>query len=88
MASNQSLIHAAVRVRSSTAKSYDSDWLAMMAIDGFATGTFNERQLGWLNAELVTDGDTAAPYSSIVKAQTAYAVRQGFKRWTDMTTLI
>ncbi len=88
MASNQSAIHAAVRVRSSTADTYDSDWLAMMAIDGFATGTFNERQLGWLNAELVADGDTAAPYSSIVDAQTAYAVRQGFKRWTDINTLL
>lgn len=86
--SNQSDIHAAVRVRSSTARSYNADWLAMMAIDGFATGTFNERQLGWLNAELVTDGDTDAPYSSLPEAQTAYAVRQGFKRWTDMNTLL
>lgn len=88
MATNQESIHAAVRVRSSTARDYNSDWLEMMALDGFTTGTFNERQLGWLNAELVTDGDTDAPYSSIVEAQTAYAVRQGFKRWTDMNTLL
>ncbi len=88
MPSNQSAIHSAVRVRSSTASTYDSDWLAMMALDGFNTRPITSRQHAWLNAELVADGDLSAPYSSIVAAQTAYAKKQGFRSWTDMNTLI
>jgi hypothetical protein len=87
MASNQSLIHEAVRARSSTAADYNSDWLAMMAIDGFETGPFTSRQHEWLNAELADSGDTNAPYSSIVAAQSAYARQQGFRTWSDMNTL-
>jgi hypothetical protein len=78
--SNQEGMHAAVRVRSSTAKSYNSDWLAMMASDAITVGNFNERQLQWLNLKLV------ASYTTLQSAQQAFAVSQGFNTWGDMNT--
>ena len=88
MAVNQSALQAEVRTRASSASTYNSDWLNLMADDGFTSGPFNARLQDWLNAELVTDGDTDAPYSSLIKAQTAYAIRQGFKRWSDVNSLL
>lgn len=88
MATNQSALHASIRASTGTAGTYNSDWLALMAAAGFATGPFNARQLGYLNARLVADGDTSAPYSSIVAAQRAYAVRKSVNRWTDVTSLL
>lgn len=77
---NQEGMHEAVRVRSGTAKSYNSDWLAMMASDSISTGTFNERQLAWLNLKL------SASYTTLQSAQRAFAVSQGFNTWGDMNT--
>lgn len=87
---NQSDLQAAVRTRHAQAgsRSYNEDWHELFDQDGIASGTFNERMLTWLNAELVTDGDTAAPYSSLTAAMSAYAIRQGFDSWHSMNTLL
>lgn len=86
--SNQSDIHQAVRDRTSTVGSYNSDWHALFDLDTIDAGPFNARMLNWLNAELDADGDTNAPYSSLTAAQSAYAIRQNFRSWDDMNTLI
>jgi hypothetical protein len=80
MSNNQGLRQASARGVSSTASNYDQDWLAMMAVHGVTTGTYNERLLAWINSRL------AANYTNLPAAQQAYAVAKSANKWTDMGT--
>jgi hypothetical protein len=79
--SNQSDLQAAIRAITSTTHTVEGDWLALFALAGITTGTFNERLLAWINGQL------AASHTNLPAAQQAYAVDQGFNRWSDMTSL-
>lgn len=100
--SAQGLIQAEVRTRH--AQPGDRDWVGdwhclfdeeeiFITDDGTPeplriAGTFNERLFKWLNLELVTDGDTDAPYGDLPGAQQAYAERTGAYNWNSMVTLL
>ena len=83
MASNQEGRHAAVRLLTSTARDYNSDFLALFFAAGFTSGTFNERFLGWLNYQL----DPPTPYTSLPGAMQAYAVALGARNWDSLNTI-
>lgn len=88
--SNQGAIQAAVRTRHAQAgnRDWNGDWHELFDQEAIAGGTFNERMLVWLNAELVTDGDLEAPYDTLPGAMQAYAARTGAYNWSSMTTLL
>lgn len=79
--SNQSEHHADIRTSTSTARDYNSDWLAQFTKDAIPAGTFNSRMIAFINAELTTS------YSNINDALRAYAVNQGFTRFNDVNNL-
>lgn len=78
--SNQELRQESARLIGGTTLDYNSDFLAMFAVDGFTTGTFNERFLLWLNAQL------GASYTSLPAAMQAFAVDQGYNNWSSMSS--
>lgn len=45
---------------------------------GFTVGVWNERFLQWLNGQLGTS------YTDLNTAQNAYAINEGFKKWSDI----
>ena len=81
MATNQEGRQAAVRVLTSTAWDYNGDFLALFALAGFSTGTFNERFLRWLNYQ------TGTTYTSLPAAMQAYAVALGKSNWDSVNTI-
>lgn len=81
MATNQEGRHAAVRALTSTARDYNSDFLALFAAAGFEVGTFNERFLNWLNYQL------GVTYTSLPGAMQAYAAALGFNNWDSTNTI-
>jgi hypothetical protein len=81
MATNQEGRHQAVRDITGTSGSYNEDFLALFALSGFTTGTFNERFLVWLNDEL------GASHTSLPAAMQAYAVAQGANNWSSLNTI-
>lgn len=80
MATNQELRQASSRAISGTALDYNSDFLAMFAVDGITTGTFNERLLRWINLKLGTT------YTDLPGAMYAFAAYQGYNSWSSMGT--
>lgn len=90
--SNQGNIQAAVRTRHAQAgeRDWNGDWMELFDQESVLPldGTFNGRMLEWLNTELVTDGDTEAPYADLPGAMQAYAERTGAYNWSSMTTLL
>ena len=80
MATNQEARQASARAIGGTTLDYNGDFLAMFAVAGLTTGTFNERLLLWINAQLGTS------YTSLPGAMQAFAVSQGFNNWTSMAT--
>lgn len=90
MATNQESIQLAVRTRSGSALSltYNGDWHFLWDAEDIDPGTYNERMLAWLNVELDADGDTDAPYPSLMQAMEVYARRAGFANWSAMSALL
>jgi hypothetical protein len=80
MSRNQEGVHAAVRGETGTSGTYLEDWHALFTADGIAAGPFNQRMIGWVNLTLTTS------YTSLNDAMNAFAIDQGFERWTDMNT--
>jgi hypothetical protein len=80
MATNQELQHQSARDITGTEGTYNSDFLAMFALAGYTTGTFNERFLLWLNDQL------GAAYTSLNDAMNAFAIEQGAMNWHSMGT--
>jgi hypothetical protein len=62
----QGLQQQAVRDQTSTTHPYNGDWLALFAAQGVTVGTFNERLLTWINAEL------GATYTNVAEAEAAF----------------
>jgi hypothetical protein len=79
--SNQGLLQESIRGVTSTTYPLNGDWLALFALAGITTGTWDERCLQWINGEL------SASYTNLADAQHAFAVAQGFDRWSDMAGL-
>jgi hypothetical protein len=79
--SNQGLLQASIRGVTSTTHPLNGDWLALFALAGITTGTWDERCLQWINGEL------SSSHTNLAVAQQAYAVAQGFDRWSDMAGL-
>jgi hypothetical protein len=81
MSANQEEQHIDLRASTSTARDFNSDWLAQFAKDLITTGSINERMLAWLNAEL------SASHTSLNAAMAAYAAGGSFTRWNDINNL-
>jgi hypothetical protein len=60
---------------------YEADLMLAFAKDGFSTGTFNERALGWLNRYL------GVTHTTLPGAEADFAVGNGFSRWGDVGSL-
>jgi hypothetical protein len=79
--SNQGLLQDSIRGVTSTTHVFNGDWLALFALSNITTGTWDERCLAWINVEM------SASYTNLADAQHAYALSQGFDRWSDMSGL-
>jgi hypothetical protein len=79
--SNQGLLQESIRGITSTTHVFNGDWLALFALSNITTGTWDERCLQWINLELTSS------YTNLADAQHAYALSQGFDRWSDMSGL-
>lgn len=80
--SNQSGVQAAIRESTGTTLDYNGDWSALFDQDGISAGDWNGRMLAWINSYLGTS------YASLITAQQAFAVDQGFNNWSSMNTLV
>lgn len=81
MATNQEGRLSSVQILTGTALGYQGDWLTLFANEGFTTGTWNERFLGWINGRLGTS------YASLQTAMEAYAANLGYTRWSDIPSI-
>jgi hypothetical protein len=78
--SNQEKRQQSVRASTGTAYSYNDDWMALFTAAGITSGTYNERLLVWINAQLST------AYTTLPDAMRAYAINQGVPSWNEMGT--
>jgi hypothetical protein len=80
---NQGGVQQAVRDRHGQPgnRDWNGDWHELFDQDGIAEGTFNERMLLWINAELGTS------YTHLSGAMQAYAESLGFYNWSSMNTI-
>lgn len=72
-ATDQSAFPAATNYNESLQRLFDDD--------GIPAGTFNERQLRWINARLT------ASYTNLNEAMQAYATSKGAHNWSSLGTL-
>lgn len=78
---SQGTLQASIRAVTGTALSFNGDWLALFDAAGIPAGTFNERLLQWLNAQMGTS------YASLPGAQAAYAASQGATTWSAIRSI-
>jgi hypothetical protein len=78
--SNQEKRQQSVRASTGTAYSYNDDWMALFTAAGITSGTYNERLLVWINAQLST------AYTTLPDAMRAYAINQGVPSWNELGT--
>lgn len=64
-----------------TETNYNEDFLRLFDAQSIPAGTFNERQLMWINARM------AASYTNLNDAMQAYATSQGAHNWSSMGAL-
>lgn len=64
-----------------TATNYNEDFLRLFDAGGVPAGTFNERQLRWINDRM------GGGYTNLNDAMQAYAAGQGFYNWSSMGVL-
>jgi hypothetical protein len=64
-----------------TGTNYNEDFLRLFDAQGVAAGTFNERQLRWINARM------GASFTNLDEAMQAYATGQGVYNWSSLGTL-
>ena len=64
-----------------TGSNYNEDLLRLFDAQGVAAGTFNERQLRWINARM------GASFTNLDEAMQAYATGQGVYNWSSLGTL-
>lgn len=75
-------MQAAIGAVTGTSLDYDGDWSALFDRDGIGEGSWNGRQLAWINAKL------GSAHSSLAAARQAYATNAGFVSWDSMNTLV
>lgn len=80
MTTNQESRHASYRAISGTTDTYNGDALAAMAVDGFSSGTFNGRQIAWLQEKTGSDA------TNINDLRALYAQQSGVDRWDAVTS--
>lgn len=81
MTSSQDALQASIRSHTGTAYSLNEDWTALFNQDGIAAGSFEERQLAWINARLGT------AHTTLVEARHAFAVGQGKDVWSELDAI-
>jgi hypothetical protein len=64
-----------------TATNYNEDLQRLWDAEGVAAGTFNERQLRWINDRLTTS------YTNLQEAMQAFADSKGASNWSALGTL-
>ena len=64
-----------------TGTNYNEDFLRLFDAQGVAAGTFNERQLRWINARM------GATFTNLDEAMQAYATGQGVYNWSSLGAL-
>jgi len=64
-----------------TATNYNEDMQRLWDAEGVAAGTFNERQLQWINDRLTTS------YTNLQEAMQAFADSKGASNWSALGTL-
>jgi hypothetical protein len=64
-----------------TETNYNEDLLRLFDAQSIPAGTFNERQLRWINARM------AASYTNLTEAMQAYATSQGAYNWSALGAL-
>ena len=64
-----------------TGTNYNEDFLRLFDAQGVAAGTFNERQLRWINARM------GASFTNLDEAMQAYATGQGVYNWSSLGAL-
>ena len=78
--SNQEKRQQSVRGVTGTAYAYNDDWMALFAVDGITSGTFDDRMLAWCNSKL------GASYTNTNDAMKAYAVSKSAASWDHLGT--
>jgi hypothetical protein len=64
-----------------TGSNYNEDLLRLFDAEGVPAGTFNERQLRFINARLT------ANYTNLNEAMQAFADSKSFDNWSSLGTL-
>ena len=79
----QGLRQASARALSgfATETNYNEDFLRLFDASDVPAGTFNERQLRWINDRM------GGGYTNLNDAMQAYATGQGFYNWSSMGVL-
>lgn len=80
MATNNEARQIAIRTVTSTTGTVNEDWLALFTARSIAAGTFNERLIQYINAELTTT------YTDVNLAIQAFATAQSDYNFSSMGT--
>lgn len=64
-----------------TASNYNEDLMRLFDAEGVPAGTFNERQLRFVNSRLT------ASYTNLTEAMQAFADSKSFYNWSTLGTL-
>ena len=64
-----------------TASNYNEDLMRLFDAEGIPAGTFNERQLRFINERLT------ASYTNLTEAMQAFADSKSFYNWSTLGTL-
>jgi len=64
-----------------TASNYNEDLLRLFDAEGVPAGTFNERQLRFINGRMI------ANYTNLNEAMQAFADSKSFDNWSSLGTL-
>jgi len=78
--SNQGLVQADLRTITGTQGTYDEDWMAYLAIQGYSVGTLNERMYQWLGS--------FGFLGSMPERKSRYATYMGATNWDSVKALI
>ena len=83
MSTNQELRQESVRLVTGTTGTYNEDFLALFALSGFTTGTFNERFYLWLEDRLGISGSG----KTLNELMVDFAIDQGVADWNSLGTI-
>lgn len=81
MNSSQDALHAAIRTLTGTDYSLNEDWTALFDQEGIAAGSFEERQLAWINARM------GSGFATLAEARNAYAANFGKTMWSELENI-